>query len=246
MKTLGLFKKHFLLLLFLFMYAFLKAQVGIGTIDPNPGAALEIKSTDKGLLIPKMTKSERDNIDVSTTPDGLLIYQTDETPGFYYYQNGAWRGFSTDRPVLIEKMVIPRCHKYAGDSGNALTGTFSTTVDGTPTTVTWRMRWDRRQTNTGSVNISGNDVVSAPAKSEKIEVKYEFSPPLPFTPRSVMYTSYKDTSANNYPDTFVISTVKATNSLLRVNISRTDIYGEPGNNDCWWAEDLKFDALIIE
>ena len=64
----------------------LYAQVGINTGAPDPSAALEISSTEKGLLIPRMTKAQRDAIPSPAT--GLMIYQTDSDEGFYYYKNG--------------------------------------------------------------------------------------------------------------------------------------------------------------
>lgn len=62
-------------------------QVGIGTTTPNSKAQLEITSTNKGLLIPRMPLANRP----STPPVGLMIYQTDQIPGFYYYTGTAWK-----------------------------------------------------------------------------------------------------------------------------------------------------------
>lgn len=64
-------------------------KVGIGTTSPNASSLLEIKSTTKGLLIPRMTKAQRDAI--GSPAVGLLIYQTDNTPGFYYYYGSGWK-----------------------------------------------------------------------------------------------------------------------------------------------------------
>jgi hypothetical protein len=64
------------------------SSVGIGTISPNASAALEVNSTTKGLLLPTMTETQRNVI--STPATGLLIYQSDNTPGFYYYNGAAW------------------------------------------------------------------------------------------------------------------------------------------------------------
>ena len=63
------------------MYA---QNVGINTdgSTPDNSAMLDIKSTSGGLLIPRMTKSQRDAI--SSPATSLIIYQTDNTPGFYY------------------------------------------------------------------------------------------------------------------------------------------------------------------
>jgi hypothetical protein len=63
-------------------------NVGIGTNTPHPTALLELYSTSKGLLIPRMTQAERNAI--SSPATGLLIYQTDNTPGFYYWNGTAW------------------------------------------------------------------------------------------------------------------------------------------------------------
>lgn len=63
-------------------------SVGIGTVSPNASAALEVNSTTKGFLLPTMTQTQRNAI--STPATGLLIYQSDNTPGFYYYNGSAW------------------------------------------------------------------------------------------------------------------------------------------------------------
>lgn len=69
------------------------AQVGIGTTTPDPSAQLEIKSDNKGLLLPKMTADQRSRI---TNPaDGLLVYQTDGATGFYFRQSGQWFKLTT-------------------------------------------------------------------------------------------------------------------------------------------------------
>ena len=62
------------------------AQVGINTNNPDASAALDITSTTGGLLVPRMTEAQRDAITSAAT--GLMIYQTDGTVGFYYY-NGS-------------------------------------------------------------------------------------------------------------------------------------------------------------
>jgi len=58
------------------------AQVGIGTNTPHPKAALEIRSTDKGVLFPRKTTAQRDAID--NPPSGLHIYNADEECLNYY------------------------------------------------------------------------------------------------------------------------------------------------------------------
>ncbi|MDI5899630.1 ice-binding family protein [Flavobacterium yafengii] len=62
------------LFLFLVTPLFVGAQVGIGTVNPDPSALLELYSNNKGLLVPRMTTAERDLI--VAPADGLLIYNT--------------------------------------------------------------------------------------------------------------------------------------------------------------------------
>lgn len=59
----------------------LLSQTGIGTTTPSASAKLEIAATDKGLLIPRMTLTQRGNI--ASPANGLLVYQTDGVVGFY-------------------------------------------------------------------------------------------------------------------------------------------------------------------
>jgi len=66
--------------------------VGIGTLTPNASSLLDVTSTSKGILVPRMTKAQRDLI--ATPATGLLIYQLNATPGFYYYNGTAWTAVS--------------------------------------------------------------------------------------------------------------------------------------------------------
>ncbi len=69
----------------------LKAQgvaINNGGTPAHSSAMLDVSATNKGMLAPRMTMTERDAI--STPATGLLIFQTDATPGFYYYNGTAW------------------------------------------------------------------------------------------------------------------------------------------------------------
>lgn len=56
-------------------YFGLFAQVGIGTNNPDPSAALEIQSNNKGLLIPQVSLSGIDDLSTVAAPaNGLLVY----------------------------------------------------------------------------------------------------------------------------------------------------------------------------
>lgn len=62
-------------------------NVGIGTSTPHASAALEVSGSSQGILIPRVAFASRP----AAPAAGLLIYQTDNTPGFYYYDGAAWK-----------------------------------------------------------------------------------------------------------------------------------------------------------
>lgn len=70
--------------------ALLFAQsVGIGTNNPAGSAQLEVASTEKGLLVPRMTRTQRTAI--PSPAAGLLVYQTGpDSAGFYFHTGTAW------------------------------------------------------------------------------------------------------------------------------------------------------------
>ena len=68
-------KKAFLGIILIALNFNILAQVGIGTSNPHASAALEIQSTSKGFLFPRMTEVARDAI--SNIATGLTIYCTD-------------------------------------------------------------------------------------------------------------------------------------------------------------------------
>jgi hypothetical protein len=80
----------FISIIFFSSVALYAQSVAINTDKsaPNASAILDIKSTTKGLLIPRMTLVQRNAI--ATPADGLLVYQTDNTPGYYNYTGSAW------------------------------------------------------------------------------------------------------------------------------------------------------------
>lgn len=55
---------------------------------PSSSAMLDVKSTTKGFLAPRMTAEQKEAI--SSPATGLLIYQTDAATGYYYYNGSAW------------------------------------------------------------------------------------------------------------------------------------------------------------
>lgn len=71
----------------------LNAQnVGVNNPTPHAKALLDLTSTDKGILIPRLTSAQRIAMFpvADLTAAGMMIYQTDLVNGFYYYDGNNW------------------------------------------------------------------------------------------------------------------------------------------------------------
>lgn len=88
------------------------AQIGIGTTSPAASAQLEVNSTSKGFLPPRIAlTSLTDNSTISSPVAGLLIYNTatagsspnSVTPGYYYWNGTTWARIQENvNPGLFE------------------------------------------------------------------------------------------------------------------------------------------------
>jgi hypothetical protein len=74
-------------------------SVGVNAdgLPADASAMLDIRSNSKGLLIPRMTEVERQGIPMPAK--GLMLYQTDNTEGFYYFDGNAWVYINSIGPV---------------------------------------------------------------------------------------------------------------------------------------------------
>lgn len=73
--------------------------VGAGSASRDESASVDIQSTDKGILIPRLSTSERDAI---TTPaNSLVIFNTDAN-GFQFYNDGTWKSVTPRRQLRFE------------------------------------------------------------------------------------------------------------------------------------------------
>ncbi len=115
-------------------------NAGLGTTAPAPTSLLDLTSTDKGLLIPRMTGAQRAAI---TNPaNGLLVYQTDSygapvtTPGFYVYElgfsGGSWKRLARKDEIPV---VPPATWTTTGnDQYNNNSGGVGVGTSGAPAT----------------------------------------------------------------------------------------------------------------
>ncbi len=90
---------YLIIVMFLFQYSSVNAQVGIGTAQLDAGAIFQVESSDKGVLIPRVSlTSTLDLITIANPADGLIVYNTSTTgngdtsinPGLYYWNGAQW------------------------------------------------------------------------------------------------------------------------------------------------------------
>ncbi len=131
------------------------AQVGINSDGsaPDTSAMLDIKSTTSGLLIPRMSATDRDNI--ASPAQGLTVYVTDDN-SFYYYDGTQWVNLSTQAD---EDWKVDGNNMYSIPSGNVGIGT------STPA-VKLEINGDIRGNNSGAIRINtGNGYVDIGPKN---------------------------------------------------------------------------------
>ncbi|WP_275981820.1 tail fiber domain-containing protein [Flavobacterium humidisoli] len=89
-------KHGIIVILSLFGFDNAQAQVGVGTLTPDNSAQLDITSSNKGVLMPRiaLTKTTDQSPVTGAIAKSLLVYNTatvnDVTPGFYYWDGSKW------------------------------------------------------------------------------------------------------------------------------------------------------------
>lgn len=101
-----------------------RANVGIGTTQPDESAVLDIKSSTKGVLMPRMSLQERNAI--QNPANGLIVYQTDMLSGFYFYDGKNWK------PLTAANSVAGVDGDWTLTGNAAVSGNFIGTTNGTP------------------------------------------------------------------------------------------------------------------
>jgi len=82
-------------------------NVGVGTATPDASAILDIKATDKGMLVSRVSLTGTTDVTTIATPaTSLLVYNTatvsDVTPGYYYWNGTAWTPLSSSGGLLVD------------------------------------------------------------------------------------------------------------------------------------------------
>ncbi|MBF9223796.1 hypothetical protein [Hymenobacter ruricola] len=106
-------------------------SVGIGTIAPDGSAALDVRSTDKGLLIPRVAlASLTDATTVASPAPSLLVCNTTAALGVGYYYNAGtarvpqWQRLATQASLDATNATVADLGTTSWrTTGNALTAT---------------------------------------------------------------------------------------------------------------------------
>ncbi|MBK7433441.1 MAG: hypothetical protein IPI66_05685 [Chitinophagaceae bacterium] len=115
-------KKTFLLFALPFIY--IQNSIGQSLAVNASGAPavasamLDVTSTTKGLLIPRMTSAQRTAI--ASPAEGLMVYQTDAPVGLYIYRSGAWIiiSTSTNWSITGNAGTSPATPNFVGSTDN--------------------------------------------------------------------------------------------------------------------------------
>lgn len=131
----------------------------------NASAILDVKSTLKGILIPRMDKTARKTI--SSPATGLMVYQTGpDSTGFYYYNGAGWYW------LLSSGNTDTLAWKTIGNAGTSAATNYIGTSDGNDlvikTTGAERMRI---LTSTGKVGVG----TSSPGEKMEINGNLKFT-----------------------------------------------------------------------
>jgi len=179
----------------------------------NASSVLDVKSVLKGFLAPRMTQVQR--VAIATPADGLLVYQTDATKGFYYY-NGTTTAWV----------------QLTGSAGTnwSLTGNGGTTASsnflGTTDNVGFKVRTNNTQRvlvdSLGNVAVGTAPAFTAGAPREKFLVDAGSS--------SNPTTSYNVICGKGYIDNYLqlniqnkAGTASASSDLVASNDAATEI-----------------------
>lgn len=76
-------------------------SLGLNNASPDVSAILDAASTSQGILVPRMTTAQRNAITSPAT--GLLVYTTDHTAGFYYYNGVKWVSMYSPTSTIVKR-----------------------------------------------------------------------------------------------------------------------------------------------
>lgn len=161
-------KKYALIYISLFIFSLASyAQVGIGTTSPDASAILDLSSSSKGILIPKMSETEKTSI---TAPaEGLMVYQTNADRGFWFYNGTNWVKFS----FVGSGGNVTHWHGILANHDGASTISFTTSQTFTKYNFTTGSQFHSSQS--GDLSVSGGSGLTDSRMTFPTGGTYEFT-----------------------------------------------------------------------
>lgn len=224
------------------------ARIGLGNTAPDPSAILDISSTDKGILIPRMTYVQQQAI--SNAANGLLVFNTTSNC-LDIYADGAWQSIYCSCPNLAPLNAITGATTVCSGTVQSYTvpaiqgaSNYSWTVTGVPSgSITGNgsssISFSAPALNTYTVSVVASNACNTSSVSQSLSVNaYTSVPPTPVwnpTPTNICgganynYTiqnglSINGTGAITY--TWTITATGAATATLTAN-SQTASAGNP-------------------
>ncbi|NBG65553.1 hypothetical protein [Acidiluteibacter ferrifornacis] len=123
--------------------------------NPHESSIMELRSTDKGFLAPRMLDSER--LSIPSPATGLMVFQTNGTKGFYFFNGASWDTLGGTSNITYISNVI-----------NSSTSGITLISDQKPVNTNggkfFSGSWQKRDLNTISGDLSNvnllNDTIS--------------------------------------------------------------------------------------
>ena len=163
-----------LLFLTITFFSNVNAQTGIGTSTPNAAAKLDVSSTTKGFLPPKVALTATNSFDPITglsgstalaTAAGLLIYNTatagtapnNVVPGYYYWNGTTWVQVSAG--LIIDNSKTAGFTLGATDNNKVFLITSASNITVTvPNTLPVGFSCQFIQGSAGTITLAGSSV----------------------------------------------------------------------------------------
>ncbi len=138
------------------------AQTGIGTTTPHASAKLDVSSTNKGFLPPRVTlTSSTDNVTIPNPAIALLVYNTGNnvnlSAGYYYWSGSNWESIGKTGTLLASNSVSVSATGTTPNSGIRTVDRTFAVDNGATKTITLQLGLE------GSAAGSGDYLISLPA-----------------------------------------------------------------------------------
>ncbi|MEK6524098.1 hypothetical protein [Myroides odoratimimus] len=144
-----------------------QAQQGFGTDKPNKSAAVDIQSSKRGLLIPRVNlKSTVDAVTIDSPAQSLMVYNqatttsgtNDVTPGYYYWDIDRWARFAKQSEITEIELKGDVTGKTGDTKVVAIQGTSISDVAPTANQV---LTYDVTEGKWKAVSLTENNLTSS-------------------------------------------------------------------------------------